>query len=115
KGEYGYVFTVLRRLSASLGVKARSACCTRFPSCPKTDAGISLAACVQKNTPIPFDRIKRIICSTCVRKAFDAPLNNKCASSKKNTNFGLSRSPTSGSFLNNCAKRLNRKVENTNG
>src|SRR5690606_6213228 len=97
------------------GVNARKACCTLFPNCPNTDSGISVAACVQKNTPTPFDRIKRTICSIWVKKAFDAPLNNKCASSKKNTNLGLSKSPTSGSFLNNWAKRLNKKVENNKG
>ena len=32
---------------------------------------------------------------TC-RKSFEAPVNSRCASSKKNTSLGLSRSPTSG-------------------
>ena len=32
----------------SRGVKARSACCTRFPSCPRTASGTSSGLCVTK-------------------------------------------------------------------
>ena len=55
------------------------------------------------------------VCSTWLRKAFEASLNNRCASSKKKTNLGLSTSPTSGRKLNRSASTHIRKVENITG
>ncbi len=40
--------------------------------------------------PTPFERTSRTTCSTCSRNALLASLNSRCASSKKNTSFGLS-------------------------
>ncbi|COX47803.1 Uncharacterised protein [Mycobacterium tuberculosis] len=70
---------------------------------------------VQKNTPTPLERISFTVCSTCSRKAFEASVNNRCASSKKNTSLGLSRSPTSGRKVNRSASTHIRKVENIAG
>jgi hypothetical protein len=44
-----------------------------------------------------LERISRTTCSTRCCSAGEASSNNRCASSKKNTIFGWSRSPTSGS------------------
>ena len=83
---------------SSSAVKARSACCTRLPSWPSTSPGTSLGLCVTKKIPTPFERMSRTTCSTWSRSALLAPSKSRCASSKKNTSFGLSMSPTSGSW-----------------
>ena len=57
-----------------------------------------------KKTPTPFDRIKRTVWVTDSRKAFVVSSNRRCASSKKKTSFGFSRSPTSGSASNSSAR-----------
>ena len=49
-----------------------------------------------KYKPIPLERINRTICSTFFWNAGDMSSKSKCASSKKKTNLGLSKSPTSG-------------------
>ena len=68
-----------------------------------------------KNTPTPFDRMSRTVCVIAEMKSFDASVNSRCASSKKNTSFGLSRSPTSGRISNSSASRYIRNVENSAG
>ena len=80
----------------SSGVKARNACWMRAPNWESTSLGTSVGSWVQKNTPTPLDRISFTVCSTCCRNALEASVNSRCASSKKNTSFGLSTSPTSG-------------------
>ena len=94
----------------SRGVNARSACWTRLPSCPSTFSGMSMGLCVTKNTPTPFERISRTTCSTFSSSAGGASLKSRCASSKKNTSFGFSRSPTSGRFSNSSASSHSRNV-----
>ena len=94
----------------SLAVKARSACCTRLPSCASTSSGTSVGLCVTKNTPTPFERISRTTCSTLSISAFGASSNSRCASSKNSTSFGRSRSPTSGSSSNSSESSQSRKV-----
>ena len=54
-----------------------------------------------------IEQTVRLIRST---SAFGASLNSRCASSKKNTSFGLSRSPTSGSCSNSSDSSHSRKV-----
>ena len=75
--------------SASSGVKVRSACCTRLPSWPSTALGTSVGFWVTKKTPTPLDRISRTVWVTDSRNALLAPVNSRCASSRKNTSFGL--------------------------
>ncbi len=65
--------------------------------------------CVTKYTPTPFDRIRRATCSTLSINAFGASSNNKCASSKKKTSFGLSGSPTSGKVSKSSDNNHNKK------
>ena len=50
--------------------------------------------------PTPFERISRTTCWTASSSGFGASVKRRCASSKKKTSFGLSRSPTSGSVSN---------------
>ena len=45
------MFTVAFSALASLGVAARSWCCTREPSCARTSSGTSVGLCVTKKTP----------------------------------------------------------------
>ena len=101
---------LLRKVSAaaltafwSRGVKARRACCTRLPSWPRMVSGKSSGFWVTKYTPTPLERIRRTTCSICSTNALAALSNIKCASSKNITNFGLSKSPTSGRVSNNSA------------
>ena len=61
---------------------------------------MSSGFCVTKYTPTPLERIRRTTCSIFSTSAFGASSNSRCASSKKNTSFGLSGSPTSGSCSN---------------
>ena len=81
---------------ASLGVKARTACCTRWPSWASTSSGRSVGSWVMKNTPTPFERIRRTVRATASRNAFEAPSNSRWASSKKKTSTGFSGSPDLG-------------------
>ena len=87
----------------SRGEKARSACCTRLPSCDSTLSGTSAGFWVTKYTPTPLERISRTTCSIFSTSASGASLKSRCASSKKNTSLGLSRSPASGRFSNSSA------------
>ena len=59
-----------------------------------------VGTCVPKKTPTPLERIRRTVWATDSRNASVAPLKSRCASSKKKTSFGCSRSPASGS----CSK-----------
>jgi len=43
-----------------------------LPSWASTGPGTSFGVCVTKNTPTPFERIRRTVCSTESRNAFDA-------------------------------------------
>ena len=95
----------------SRGVKARSACWTRLPSWPSTVSGTSSGFWVTKYTPTPLERIRRTTCSIFSISALGASLNSRWASSKKNTIFGLSGSPTSGSCSNSSDSIHSRKVE----
>ena len=72
----------LERLGVA-GVNARSACCTRLPSCASTSPGTSSGSCVTKNTPTPFERMSRTVCATWATNSFGASSNKRCASSKK--------------------------------
>ena len=68
-----------------------------------------------KYNPTPFDLISLTICSIFLPNSTDISSNNKCASSKKNTNLGLSISPTSGKFSNNSDNIQRRNVEYNSG
>ncbi len=100
---------------ASSGVKARRACWTRLPSWASTPAGTSLGDCVTKKTPMPFERMSRTVCSMACRNALLASLKSRCASSKKKTSFGLSRSPSSGRSWKRSASIHMRNVEKSCG
>ena len=113
--DFGNVLTVALRALASSGVKARSACCTRFPSWASTSPGTSLGVWVTKNTPTPFERISRTVRAMASRNASLASSNSRCASSKKNTSLGFSTSPTSGRSWNRSASSHMRNVENSLG
>ncbi len=65
--------------------------------------------------PTPRERISRTTWVIVDWKSFDASLNSRCASSKKNTSFGLSVSPTSGSVSYSRESSHMRKVENSSG
>ena len=84
---------------SSSGVNARSACWMRFPSWPRTSAGMSFGVCVTKKTPTPFDRISRRVCTTDSTNALLDPSNRRWASSRKKTSFGLSRVSDLGKAL----------------
>ena len=99
----------------SRGVNARSACCTRLPSCASTVSGTSNGFCVTKYTPTPLLRTSRTTSSMRSTSAAGASLNSRCASSKKNTSLGLSRSPTSGSVSNSSLSIHSRKVAYSRG
>ena len=75
-----------------------------------TVSGMSSGFWVTKYTPTPLERISRTTCSIFSSSAFGASLNSRCASSKKNTSFGLSRSPTSGRCSNSSDSSHSRKV-----
>ena len=68
-----------------------------------------------KNTPTPLERMSRTVWATCSTNSFGASANSRCASSKKKTSFGLSRSPASGSVSNSSARSHIRNVENSLG
>ena len=87
----------------------------RLPSWPNTVSGMSIGFCVTKYTPTPFERIKRTTCSIFSSNTLGASLNNKCASSKKNANFGLSTSPTSGKVSNSSDNIHNKNAPYTRG
>ncbi len=70
---------------------------------------------VQKNIPMPLDRINFITVRICCIKASVASWKTRWASSMNNTSFGLSESPSSGSDAYNSASRLSMKVENSFG
>ena len=99
----------------SRGVNARRACCTRLPSWPRIASGTSSGNCEQKYTPTPLDRMIRTTCSMRWTSAGGASSNSKWASSKTNTSFGLSRSPTSGNCSNNSDSSHSRNVEYRRG
>ena len=107
--------TVARSAFASSGVNARSACCTRLPSWASTAAGTSVGAWVRRTIPTPLERISRTVRVIASRKSWLASANSRCASSKKNTSLGWSRSPTSGRSWNRSASSHIRKVENSRG
>ena len=94
----------------SLGVNARSACCTRLDNCPSTDSGMSSGFWVTKYTPTPLERISRTTCSILVSSALGASLKRRCASSKKKTSLGFSGSPTSGRCSKSSASIQRRNV-----
>ena len=100
---------------ASFGVAARSWCWMREPSWARTASGTSVGLCVTKKTPTPLERISRTVCAIWSRNALDASLNSRCASSKKKTSFGLSRSPTSGRSWKRSASSHIRNVEKSAG
>ena len=57
----------------------------------------------------------RTTCSIRCCSAGGASSNSRCASSNTNTSFGLSRSPTSGSFSNSSDSSHSRKLEYSRG
>jgi hypothetical protein len=95
----------------SRGVYARSACWMRLPSWPSTSPGMSSGFCEQKNTPTPFERIRRTTCSMRCCSAGGQSSKSRCASSNTNTSFGCSRSPTSGRRSNNSDSSHSRNEE----
>ena len=99
----------------SRGVKARSACCTRLPNWASTLSGMSSGFCVTKNTPTPLLRTKRTTSSMRSISTFGASANSRCASSKKKTSLGLSRSPTSGRVSNNSLSIQSKNVAYSRG
>ena len=76
---------------------------------------MSSGFCVTKYTPTPLERTSRTTCSMRSTSAFGASLNSRCASSKKNTSLGFSRSPTSGSCSNSSDSSHSRKVAYSRG
>ncbi len=68
-----------------------------------------------KNTPTPFERIRRTVRATASRKASEASSKSRWASSKKKTRTGFSGSPTSGSSSKSSASTHMRKVEKSAG
>ena len=68
-----------------------------------------------KYNPTPFDRISLTICSILLPNSGVMSSNRRCASSKKNTNLGLSMSPTSGNVSNNVESIQSRNVEYISG
>ena len=76
---------------------------------------MSVGLCVMKYNPIPLERINRTICSIFLWNVGFISSNNRCASSKKNTNFGFSRSPTSGIDSNISVNIHKRNVEYKSG
>src|SRR3569832_2259091 len=65
--------------------------------------------------PTPKEQNSHTTSTNKTRKAFGVSVNKRCASSKKNTSFGRSRSPTSGNCSNSSASSHNRKVEKSCG
>ena len=65
--------------------------------------------------PTPLERMRRTVCSTDSRNAFEASVNSRCASSKKKTSLGLSTSPASGSVSNSSATSHMRTVDQSSG
>ena len=61
-----------------------------------------------KYKPIPRDLINLTTWTICFKRYVGILLNNKCASSKKKTIFGLSKSPTSGILVNKSVNSHNR-------
>jgi hypothetical protein len=109
------VSAAVRTAFWSRGVYARRACCTRLPSCPRISFGTSSGNCEQKYAPTPFDLMMRTTCSTRWRSAGGASSKSRCASSKQNTSFGRSTSPTSGSRSNSSDSSQRRKLEYRRG
>ena len=105
------VLAVALTVSLSFGVNARNACCILLPSWPNMFTGMSVGLCVTKYIPTPLLRISLITCSILSTSAFDVSSNSICASSKKNTSLGLSKSPTSGSVVYNSESSHSRNVE----
>ena len=68
-----------------------------------------------KKIPTPFERISLTVCSILSSNCLGALLNSKCASSKKKTIFGLSKSPTSGNFSSNSSNIHSKKVAYNKG
>ena len=99
----------------SAAVNALNACCTFNPSCASTEAGTSMGFCVQKKIPIPFERISFTMVSICCSNAELASWKIRCASSMNITNFGLSKSPSSGLEAYNSANICSIKVEKSFG
>ena len=77
--------------------------------------GISAGDWVMKYTPTPLERISRTTCSTFSSSILEQLLKSRCASSKKNTIRGLSRSPTSGSSSYSSDSIHRRNVEYITG
>ena len=72
---------------------------------------MSSGFCVMKNIPTPFERISLTTCSILSIIILFALSNNKCASSKKNTSFGVSGFPTSGSDSKSSDNSHNKNIE----
>ena len=87
----------------------------REPSWPSTSSGTSVGDCVTKKTPTPLERISRTVWAIWSRKASEASLKSRCASSKKKTSLGLSRSPSSGRSWKRSASSHIRNVEKSAG
>ena len=62
-------------------------------------SGISVGNCEMKKMPTPLLRMSLMTCSILSVRALLVSSNSMCASSKKKTSLGFSRSPTSGSVL----------------
>ena len=78
-------------------------------------AGTSFGVCVTKKTPTPLERISRTVWLDRLDERLARVRNSRCASSKKKTSLGLSRSPASGSVSNSSATSHISTVENSFG
>ena len=85
------------------------------PSWESTSEGTSRGVWVTKKTPTPLERISRTVWAIASRKASEASSKSRCASSKKNTSLGFSRSPASGSSSKSSASIHISAVENSFG
>ena len=68
-----------------------------------------------KYTPTPLERMSFTTCTTLSVSCLGMPLKSRCASSKKNTNLGLSGSPTSGRRSKSVESIQSRNMEYTSG
>ena len=63
-----------------------------------------------KYTPTPLERMSLTTCTILSSSSLGMSLNSRWASSKKNTNFGLSKSPASGSVSNSSESIHSRNI-----
>ena len=72
---------------------------------------MSLGDWVMKYTPTPLERMSFTTCTILSVSSSERLSNRRCASSKKNTNLGLSRSPTSGRVSKSSLSIQSKNIE----